>query len=215
VVNHHRIWSEQRLVKAISPRGALASGERWLCSPEDEVARGKSPCPPSEGGQVRGDESLKLRADASQSALMRTSPPPGSYVAVLPPPFRAVGEMNEVECGKSPCPPCVAFLPLAGGKSAKLFPQRRSRMGERYLPALRGRAGKGAREHQVEGGRVSISVDGNTPPSPATTTSPVLPPQAEGETRVAVQLEIRSQVAKKGHRSRKKAESLRGRFYGP
>jgi hypothetical protein len=126
VVNHHRIWSEQRLVKAISPRGALASGERWLCSPRDEVEWGKSPSPPSEGGEVRG-----------------------------------------------------------------------------------------AREHQVEGGRVSISVDGNTPPSPATTTSPVLPPQAEGETRVAVQLEIRSQVAKKGHRSRKKAESLRGRFYGP
>ena len=66
------------------------------CSPRDEVEWGNSPCPPSEGGQVRGDESIKLRADASQPALAGTSPPPHRPAAGGTPPIAIalVGEMN-------------------------------------------------------------------------------------------------------------------------
>ena len=46
------------------------------CSPRDEVEWGKGPFPPYEGGKIRGLESIKLRADAAQAALVGASPPP-------------------------------------------------------------------------------------------------------------------------------------------
>ena len=88
------------------------------CSPGGEAEWGKSPCPPSEGGEVRGVESIKLRADASTLHWWELAPlPTGLTSGGTPPTLRAVGEMDGAEWGKSPCPPAV--LPLAGGRSLR------------------------------------------------------------------------------------------------
>jgi hypothetical protein len=52
---------------------------------------GEKSLPARKGGEVRGSESIKFRAVAPQAALVGASPPPGSFVAVLPPSLRSGG----------------------------------------------------------------------------------------------------------------------------
>ena len=71
-------------------------------------------------------------------------------------------------------------LPAPSERRERLFPRRRSRTGERFLPALRGRGGKGARKHHDECGRVRGQPQAawvGTSPPPGSSVA-VLPPVA-------------------------------------
>ena len=125
-----------------------------------------------------------FRSEQSRRSPHRTNEPPNS-----------ASDIRTVSCP-----------PLPGGRSAELFPQRRSRMGERFLPALlssrlreegscarRRRAEVGGRdplelgERSRQARRGSNSVGGNFPPF-RRLPSPALPPQAEGETLLSSSL---------------------------